>query len=116
MNPAAFCDRPLVYLAGPYSFDPIVTTHEAVHNADAAQDTGLVTVYVPHLSMLSNLVKPKPVNHWYAWDLAMLARCDALWRIPGDSFGADNEVSFAIERHIPVFYDAASLLQWAASR
>lgn len=34
----------------------------------------------------------------------LLARCDAVLRLPGASAGADNDVRIAGERGIPVFY------------
>lgn len=116
--PKRFCDRPLVYVAGPYTRpDPVFNTHAAVRAGEDLQSTGLVTCLVPHLSLLSHIIVPhNDIDHWYEHDLATLARCDALIRLPGDSSGADNEVEFAIERGIPVFYGTATLVEWARDR
>lgn len=111
----AFTDRPLVYVAGPYIRpDPVENTHKTIRVADELHDSGLVTAHVPHLTLLWHAITPQPADHWYAYDLAVLARCDALLRLPGDSTGADNEVAFARERGIPVFYDPEALLMWAS--
>ena len=76
-------------------------------------DDGLVTPLVPHLTMLWNLVAPRGVEFWYDYDIAILARCDALLRIPGFSQGADREVEFAVARGMPVFDDVSDLTDWA---
>ena len=34
----------------------------------------------------------------------LIERCDAILRLPGESSGADNDVRFAHERGIPVYY------------
>lgn len=112
MRPHA--DRPLVYVAGPYANpDPVFNTHEAIRVAERIQNTQFVTAFVPHLSLLWHIVAPHEVDHWYDLDLAFLARCDALLRMPGASTGADNEVIFANARQIPVFFTENELLAWA---
>lgn len=39
-------------------------------------------------------------------------RCDALYRMEGDSPGADREVEFANMHNIPVFFDIDDLNEW----
>lgn len=95
-------DWPLVYVAGPYSSDPTGNTRRAIGWAESLAPLDVVPV-VPHLSMLWDFYNPHPVEWWYAYDLALLARCDALFRFRGKSPGADREVAFANERGIPVF-------------
>jgi hypothetical protein len=109
-------DRPLTYIAGPYAHpDPVENTHTTIDVADELQTTQAITAYVPHLSLLWHVVCPHPADYWYDYDLAILARCDALLRLPGDSVGADNEVLFAEKHHIPVFYEQDELLDWAST-
>lgn len=110
----AFDRRPLVYVAGPYAHpDPVANTNRAIGIADDLQEFGDVTCHVPHLTLLWHMVRPHDVEHWYAYDLAVLARCDALLRLDGPSSGADNEVLFAQRHDIPVFTSPAALLLWA---
>ena len=108
-------DRPLVYIAGPYTNpDPVANTHRAIREAEAMMETGLVTPVVPHLSLLWHTVVPhEDVAYWYEYDLAILARCDALYRMEGASTGADAEVVFAHERGIEVFDAWIALYDWA---
>jgi hypothetical protein len=107
----------LVYIAGPYSHpDPVANTHAVIALASELIDEGLVTPLVPHLTLLWHAVSPRPLDFWYAYDVALLQRCDALFRMPGDSSGADMEVEFALTRGIPMFTDRATLREWATSR
>lgn len=106
---------PYVYVAGPYaSPDPVENSHEAIKVGDALNMTGKVATFVPHLTLMYHLVCPHPVDFWYGFDLAAVARCDALLRMPGKSSGADKEVVAALQMGIPVFYTAEDLLAWAA--
>ena len=108
--------RPLVYVAGPYTHpDPVQNTHNAVRVAERIQSTVLVTAFVPHLNLLWHAIIPHDNDYWYEYDIAFLARCDALLRIPGDSVGADNEVEFARHEMIDVFDDVDKLLEWSRS-
>lgn len=109
-----FVDRPMVYVAAPYSRpDPVENTHRLIHEVSSIVDDGVVTPIPPHLTLLWHLVLPRPLDFWYAIDLATVARCDAVLRIPGESTGADAEVAFAESEGIPVFYDRESLYEWA---
>lgn len=108
-------DRPLVYIAGPYTRpDPVSNTHIAIQVADEMMATGLVTPVVPHLSLTWHMVAPHDdVEWWYEYDLAILARCDALYRLPGESTGADAERRFAYDRGVPTFDRFEELFRWA---
>lgn len=93
-----------VYVAGPYTKpDPAVNTRRACLVANWLADRGWMPI-VPHLSHLWHLCTPKPYPEWLAYDLELIARCDMLLRIPGESSGADGEVEFAKARGIRVFH------------
>jgi hypothetical protein len=94
--------KPLAYVAGPYANpDPIVNIRRAVEVGELLVGRGYAVI-VPHLTMLWHLVIPHDPDEWYARDLDLLAHCDVLFRIPGESFGADQEVKFAEANGIPV--------------
>lgn len=113
MDPEEYLDRPMVYVAAPYTRpDPVENTHRLICEVDVMVDEGLVIPIAPHLTLLWHLVSPRPLDFWYAYDLATLARCDAVLRLAGESSGADHEVVFARSRGIPVFFDKASLYEW----
>jgi hypothetical protein len=109
--------KPLVYVAGPYSQpDPVENMNKAVHIANGLLATGEVTPYIPHLSGFWHAITPKPYDFWLAYDLEIMARCDAVFRFTGESAGADKEVIQAAEWDIPVFHDIDSLTAWARDR
>ena len=107
-------DRKLVYVAGPYAHpDPVENTHIAIQVGERLLACGFITPFVPHLTLIWHMVKPHGVDHWYDFDLAFLARCDALLRFPGESSGADKEIVFAKRRNIPVFRNEGACIAWA---
>lgn len=105
--------KPLVYVAGPYTRpDPVQNTHKVIQFASELVDDGLVVPFVPHLTLLFDIIAPRPVEFWYEYDFSFLERCDALYRYPGESTGADNEEAFAVDHGIPCFYDKVDLYAW----
>lgn len=108
-------DLPLVYLAGPYlAPDPVWNTHDVVKLASRLYESNLVVPVVPHLTLLWHAIEPRPAEYWYAYDLHLLRRCDAVLRLAGESRGADIETAEAEALGIPVFLAEATLLAWAA--
>ena len=92
----------MVYVAGPYTKpDPVENTHRIIQIADALWDLGVVPV-VPHLTLFWHFVKSRSYQEWLDYDLHIMARCDAVLRVPGESHGADGEVAKAIANGQPV--------------
>lgn len=54
-------------------------------------------------------------KEWLDVDLEFVARSDAVLRLPGESTGADTEVTFARNRLIPVFHSIDDVLKWAGT-
>jgi len=114
----------VVYIAGKYSGK----THdgrsfmeiernilEAREWAIKAMQTGVVAL-TPHLnSYHMELDFESDQGFWYAADLELLRRCDAVFLIPNweDSKGARLERDYARQHGIPVFYELAHMAQWA---
>lgn len=99
--------RPLVYLAGPYTNDPVYYTRTAVHTANQIDWAlrGMSTqaaIYVPHVSLLSDIIMPQPYGAWLELDFAIVERSTAVVRLPGVSPGADRECALAASLSIPV--------------
>jgi len=104
---------PLIYVAAPYTHpDPISNTRRAFDTADFLMTNVRCVAVVPHASMLWDLVSPRPPEWWYSYDLHLLSRCDAVFRVAGLSAGADAEVHHAERIDIPVFFDATLLAEW----
>lgn len=114
--PYPMYERPLVYVAGPYTRpDPVANTREAIITATRLTESGLVTAFVPHLTMLMHLVAPQDLDYWYEYDLSVLARADACYRMPGESTGADREVTYAEKVSVPIFTSEDDVLAWAVA-
>jgi hypothetical protein len=95
--------RPLLYLAGPYTHpDPVENTHRACRVATAIYEHTNWVPFLPHTTMLWHLVTPRPVKFWYGLDVHHLAACQAIMRLPGESTGADAEMSRAAEFDLAV--------------
>lgn len=93
---------PLIYIAAPYTRpDPVINTHGVIRIADALLAAGF-TPMIPHLSLAWQLVSPKPYETWLKYDRELLARCDAVLRVPGASIGATRETEFAERMNISV--------------
>lgn len=102
-----------VFIASPYTIgDVAVNVRESILAADSLLDAGLIP-YAPLLSHFWHFLSPKPYEIWTALDNAWLKRCDCILRLPGESSGADAEVQLAAQLNIPIFYDIASIIEWA---
>ena len=101
-----------VYVAGPYTFpDKVQNTRTAILAGNALLELGFVP-FIPHLSHFWDLLCPQRYSTWLEYDLNWLKQCDAVLRLPGDSKGADEEVSEAILNGIPVFDSISDLVAW----
>lgn len=97
-----------VFMSGPYSSSPAANTDAAIAVAELLHSLGFVP-FIPHLSHFWNERYPHPYADWLAYDLHWLRMCDAVFRMPGDSSGADGEVAEARRIGIPVFTDIDEL-------
>jgi len=106
--------KPLVYVAGPITGDPWGCVRQATEIA-AILDFLNCHAYLPQLSILHEIVAPEPYEHWIEHGLAMVERCDGVWRIPGESPGADREVEHAHQLGIPVFFTGGDVMVWRSA-
>lgn len=101
--------KKLIYVAGPYSGGNVnLNVRTALAVGDMIVEFGGIP-QVPHLFHLWDMMMPKPYHHWLDLDMDYILKCDALYRMGGESPGADKEVAFAKEHGIPVIYDEADL-------
>lgn len=105
--------KPRIYIAGPLTHPcPMANTRAACEIAAYLRRHGCIT-FVPHLSVIENMMFPAPYESWLENDLGMLEACHAVFRIKGTSPGADREVARAAELGLPVFESFAELvLEW----
>ena len=104
--------KKLIYIAAPYTYpDPIENTNKVIKTAEQIIQVGHLP-YIPHLNLLWHIVVPHPPEFWYAYDLAILKRCDALLRVEGLSEGVEREVQFAIDNNILIIYGIDNFINW----
>lgn len=106
--------RPRVYVSGSITTQP---GYEAIcNNLVKAFDIGdeLLKLgyapFVPHYSHFWNLYHYNDYETWLDYDMAFVEGSHAVYRMPGESKGADAEVAHAIEHGIPVAYSIPELL------
>ena len=92
-----------IYVAGPYSSNPEANTLEAIKLAHELMEREYVP-FVPHLTHYWHLQHPREYEEWLEFDEHWLKQCHALYRLQGESLGADREVITARIVKIPVFY------------
>ena len=63
----------------------------------------------PMGSWLLDLAEPTEFEDWMKNDYGLIAVCDGLYRIPGESEGCDLEMDFAVRHGVSVFTDLADL-------
>lgn len=111
-----------VFVSGPYSApDPervLLNVQKAIDAGNRLIDAGLWP-HVPHLMHYMHERQARPYEAWLALDMAWLAKCDAVLRLPGDSPGADREVARARELGLPVYASEERLVmaaRWCAGQ
>jgi hypothetical protein len=109
----------LVYIAGPYRSSVGRSVLENVREAErAAIALARVGIHYicPHLNtaFMSGCGDHAGVaasRFFLDMDENIVRRCDAVWRLPGDSSGADGEVRLARKLGKPVFYSMRELVK-----
>lgn len=103
-----------VFIAGPIrgTGNPA----QKAQNIKQAMDTATELIlaghypYCPHLSFFLNKNRRLPRAMWLTLSTAWIDRSDVVLRIPGFSEGADDEVSYALQHGMMLFYDVPSFL------
>ena len=98
-----------VYIAAPYTKpDPCINTNRVMNVANNLMNMGYAP-YIPHLNHFQHTFHPRPPQDWYDLDIEFLKVCDVVWRLDGESRGADRETKLAKEIGIPVVYSLREL-------
>ena len=101
--------RPRCYVAGPITAD---TKERERQNVNAASIIGKELYLqgwaplVPHWSWWAEREGDIVLSHedWLCWDMPWVHAADAVYRLPGESIGAEREVGQAHLHNIPVVY------------
>ena len=107
--------NPLIYITGPYTggnkrlgINGYATLQGNAESMLAVAERVLEigwTPVVPLLSHFWNRFHPHEEQFWHDYDKQLLLRCDAVYRMIGESPGADDEVKLAEEMKLPVYYE-----------
>ena len=93
-----------IYIAGPYTKGDVAqNVRRSIEAADSIRYLGH-TPYNPLLTHFWHLLYPHDIDYWYKLDMEWLEVCDAVFRLPGESVGADKEVARATALGKPVFF------------
>lgn len=106
--------KPRIYCAGPYRHpDPLSNARHAIAVGSQIRDSLGVIDDVPHLSLLEDMMFPRPPEYWLDVTMERMRRCDAVYRYSMRfSPGSDAEIAEAERLGIPCFFDMEKLAQW----
>ena len=120
--------RPMIYVAGPISKGDMSTNiRTALETARKLWDMGYVP-FVPQLSFFWHTIFPQDaeervhvkrdgsLNFWMAYDFEIIRRCEVLFRLPGQSTGADMEELKCLEWDIPIVRSLDEAKEWIAKQ
>jgi hypothetical protein len=98
-----------IFISGPYTIGDVA--QNVKRSMDVANDL-IELGYAPfcsHLTHFLHINKYQRYEKWLEIDSAFLEVCDAVFRMEGESKGADMEVGLAKKLGIPVFYSLEGL-------
>ena len=100
-----------IFISGPYTIGDVAqNVKKAMDVANELINNGFAP-YCPHLTHFLHMNNFQPYSKWLEIDLEYMVICDAVLRIPGESYGADNEIAIAQKMGIPVFYEIDELMK-----
>lgn len=103
--------RPTIYIAGPYSSGQEAGLRQAIEAFNKLADAGW-SPFCPHLSFLPALHKERSWEEWMELCWPWVLRAEALVRLPGESEGADMEVSWARDVGKTIFDSVEDANEW----
>ena len=104
-------DWPLAYIASPYTLGDQATNVAQQIKIGHILLSQQIAPVVPTLNHFMQIMHQRDEEEWMQMDFALLRHCKALLRMPGQSKGADREVTLANELGIPVFRHVESIIR-----
>ena len=102
--------KKFVYISSPYTLgDNFVNVNRQIQTGNELIDLGFIPLSPLLNSVWYHMQKERAWDIWMDIDYALLDKCDILLRLPGESKGADLEVTYAQEQGIPVHFNIDSL-------
>ena len=109
---------PIVYVSGPMTTGDNfpLNIRRGIEAAVVIMDRGYVAL-CPHEKALGmEMLAPRTYEAWMQYDFRCIDACDAVYRMPGASKGADREVEYALRIGRPVFWSYDTLFAGLAGR
>jgi len=101
-----------VYIASMYSKgDQATNVRDSILAAEKLREEGFLP-YVPLLTHFWHFMSPHEYEYWTKMDLEWLPFMDCVLRLPGESSGADNEVTYMLDLGKPVFWSIGDLITY----
>jgi hypothetical protein len=98
-----------VYIASPYiKGDCAINVRNSILAAEEIRGYGLLP-FCPLWTHFWHFMSPHPYEYWTEMDLEWLEQFDCILRLPGESSGADGEVSRMLVLGKPVYYSVDEL-------
>lgn len=105
-------DTLVIYIASPYTNgDQFENVRNSILTARVLRGLGILP-FLPLLSAFWHLIWPESYEFWMEMGLEWVPKCDAVFRLPGESPGADDEVALAQSLGIPIFYTVKEVEKW----
>lgn len=98
-----------IYIASPYTLgDVAVNVKRQIDAAEELIEAGFVP-FAPLMMHFHHIIYPHDYDTWTKVMMPWVLVCDAVWRLSGDSNGADAEVTTAKANQIPVYYSMKAI-------
>jgi hypothetical protein len=118
-------NKPWIYIASPYAKgDQAINVRFQMKTFDRLLNLDCIPI-APLWTHFQHLFAPRKAESWYAYDNAIIMKCDACVRLTAteevvdytqnESTGADAEVKLFEQLKRPVFYNMADLEEWLRS-
>lgn len=105
--------KKFVYIACPYTKgDVALNVCTAMDFFDYLADLDVIP-FNPLLYHFQHMHTQRDYDFWMEIDLAWIDKCDAVFRVLGESKGADRECEYARKKGIPIFTDLNSFEAWS---
>lgn len=102
----------IVYIACPYSVGDTMENVKISMSFTHMFITLGLAPFNPLLYHFQNQYREEDYEKWMEIDFEFVKRCDCLFRVPGESKGADREVELAKQLGKPFFYSVTELHDW----
>jgi hypothetical protein len=105
-------DKKIVYVAGPYTLGDVAQNVALmIDTCDEIADMGFVPI-CPLLTHFWHMMHPREYEFWMEYDSYFVGLCHILYRMEGESSGADRECNQATAEGKPVVKTYDELLRY----